>query len=97
MDDENKVDVSPTDDVADNSDESTASDTVDSGYDAVLKMLSELKTAQAQLQGQIDSLNDFKSVIIDSGATVRETQADDYDQTNANEGFVPIEELDLNI
>lgn len=66
-------------------------------YDAVMSLLQEVKANQAQMQAQIKSLSDFRSVIIDSGATVRESNADDYEQTSGNDGFVPIDELDLNL
>lgn len=68
-------------------------------YEMLLETLEAVQANQAKMSAQIQKLTDAQSVLVDAGAVVREGTGsttsdvtdDDYD------GFVSIDELDLNL
>lgn len=68
-------------------------------YDMFMEMLSEVQANQARMSAQIQKLTDAQSVLVDAGAVIREgSDNTSSDVTDDNyDGFVSIDELDLNI
>lgn len=68
-------------------------------YDMLMETLSAVQANQAKMSAQIQKLTDAQSVLVDAGAVVREGSTDNSGHvTDDNvDGFVSIDELDLNI
>lgn len=68
-------------------------------YEMLMETLSAVQANQAKMSAQIQKLTDAQSVLVDAGAVVREGASDNSGHvTDDNvDGFVSIDELDLNI
>ena len=68
-------------------------------YEMLMETLSAVQANQAKMSAQIQKLTDAQSVLVDAGAVVREGSSDNFTNvTDDNvDGFVSIDELDLNI
>ena len=68
-------------------------------YDMIMETLTAMQANQAKMSAQIQKLTDAQSVLVDAGAVVREDSAASIDNANDDniDGFVSIDELDLNI
>ena len=68
-------------------------------YEMLMETLSAVQANQAKMSAQIQKLTDAQSVLVDAGAVVREGSTDNSGHvTDDNvDGFVSIDELDLNI
>lgn len=68
-------------------------------YDMIMETLSAMQANQAKMSAQIQKLTDAQSVLVDAGAVVRENSGTSTDNANDDniDGFVSIDELDLNI
>ncbi len=68
-------------------------------YDMIMETLTAMQANQAKMSAQIQKLTDAQSILVDAGAVVREDSAATIDNANDDniDGFVSIDELDLNI
>lgn len=68
-------------------------------YGMIMETLQAVQANQAKMSAQIQKLSDAQSVLVDAGAVVREGSGpSNSDVTDdVNDGFVSIDELDLNL
>lgn len=68
-------------------------------YGMILGMIKEVQANQAAIMGKLKSLSDAQSILVDSGAVVRE-EGDSDGRARAglsNDGFIPLDGMDLSI
>lgn len=71
-----------------------------SDYTMLVEKLNEIQADQASMALQIKALSDAQSVMVESGAVVREIPANQIDpsySSSDDDDFVSIEDLDLSI
>lgn len=68
-------------------------------YSMIMETLSAVQANQAKMSAQIQKLSDAQSVMVDAGAVIREGSCDSSSDVTDDkyDGFVSIDELDLNI
>lgn len=68
-------------------------------YGMILGMIKDVQANQAAIMGKLKSLSDAQSILVDSGAVVREgTEPQSGVQTNfSNDGFISLDKMDLSI
>lgn len=105
MAEETKPDTVEVDDVSDKAEEGNG-ESVDVNradaapdYSAIMDKLRELQENQADFSAQLKKISDAQSVLVDSGAVVRELPVDDIKESNTidNDGFISLDDMDLSI
>ena len=69
-------------------------------YKQLMDMMSQMQANQDRMAAQIERISDAQSMLVGAGAVIHESSASDTvaDVENANDdGYVPIEMLDLSI
>lgn len=69
-------------------------------YRQLMDMMSQMQANQDRMAAQIERISDAQSMLVGAGAVIHESTASDTvtDVENANDdGYVPIEMLDLSI
>lgn len=68
-------------------------------YGMILDMIKDVQSNQSVIMGKLKSLSDAQSILVDSGAVVREgTEPQSGVQTNfSNDGFISLDKMDLSI
>lgn len=68
-------------------------------YGMILEMIKDVQLNQSAIMGKLKSLSDAQSILVDSGAVVREgTEPQSGVQTNfSNDGFISLDKMDLSI
>lgn len=68
-------------------------------YGMILEMIKDVQSNQSAIMGKLKSLSDAQSILVDSGAVVREgTEPQSGVQTNfSNDGFISLDKMDLSI
>ena len=68
-------------------------------YGMILEMIKDVQANQAAIMGKLKSLSDAQSILVDSGAVVREgTEPQSGVQANfSNDGFISLDKMDLSI
>lgn len=69
-------------------------------YRQLMDMMSQMQANQDRMAAQIERISDAQSMLVGAGAVIHESSASDTvaDAENANnDGYVPIEMLDLSI
>lgn len=68
-------------------------------YGMILEMIKDVQSNQSAIMGKLKSLSDAQSILVDSGAVVREgTETQSGVQTNfSNDGFISLDKMDLSI
>lgn len=72
---------------------------VQPGYGVILEMIKDIQANQSAIMGKLKSLSDAQSILVDSGAVVREgTEPQSGVRTNfSNDGFISLDKMDLSI
>lgn len=68
-------------------------------YGMILEMIKDVQSNQSAIMGKLKSLSDAQSILVDSGAVVREgTEPHSGVQANfSNDGFISLDKMDLSI
>lgn len=68
-------------------------------YGMLLEMIKDVQSNQSLIMGKLKSLSDAQSILVDSGAVVREgTEPKSGVQANfSNDGFISLDKMDLSI
>ena len=68
-------------------------------YGMILDMIKDVQSKQSVIMGKLKSLSDAQSILVDSGAVVREgTEPQSGVQANfSNDGFISLDKMDLSI
>lgn len=68
-------------------------------YGMILGMIKDMQANQSAIMGKLKSLSDAQSLLVDSGAVVREgAEPQSGVQTNfSNDGFISLDKMDLSI
>lgn len=68
-------------------------------YGMLLEMIKDVQSNQSLIMGKLKSLSDAQSILVDSGAVVREgTGPESGVQANfSNDGFISLDKMDLSI
>lgn len=65
-------------------------------YSMIMDMLKQIQENQTRLAGELASVKDAQSVLVDAGAVIHDDSAQNEPSTGVDE-FIPIEELDLTL